>query len=110
MRITPTYPGVYIEEIPSGVRGNFIRARREPDVYLDGDTFGDPQDEFGIRRPTGDGRRGGDFVRDVRVATTQSDRLSLPYSSLSSSLSHPSLALQAPITVARMLKESVHNL
>jgi Family of unknown function (DUF6519) len=43
------------------LKGNFIRARKEPDVYLDGDTFGDPQDEFGIRRPTGDGRRGGDF-------------------------------------------------
>jgi len=43
------------------LKGNFIRAREEPDVYLDGDTFGDPQDEFGIRRPTGDGRRGGDF-------------------------------------------------
>ena len=43
------------------LKGNFIRARKEPDVYLDGDTFGDPQDELGIRRPTGDGRRGGDF-------------------------------------------------
>jgi hypothetical protein len=43
------------------LKGNFIRAREEPDVCLDGDTFGDPQDEFGIRRPTGDGRQGGDF-------------------------------------------------
>src|SRR5918998_1063539 len=43
------------------LKGNFIRAREEPDVYLDGDTFSDPQDEFGIRRPTGDGREGGDF-------------------------------------------------
>ncbi len=43
------------------LKGNFIRARKEPDVYLDGDTFGDPQGEFGIRRPTGDGRQGGDF-------------------------------------------------
>jgi len=43
------------------LKGNFIRARREQDVYLDGDTFGDPHDEFGIRRPTGDGRQGGDF-------------------------------------------------
>jgi hypothetical protein len=43
------------------LKGNFIRAREEPDVYLDGDTFGDPLDEFGIRRPTGDGREGGDF-------------------------------------------------
>jgi len=43
------------------LKGNFIRASGEPDVYLDGDTFGDPQDELGIRRPTGDGRRGGDF-------------------------------------------------
>jgi hypothetical protein len=44
------------------LKGNFIRASEEPDVYLDGDTFGDPRDlELGIRRPTGDGRRGGDF-------------------------------------------------
>jgi hypothetical protein len=44
------------------LKGNFIRASEEPDVYLDGDTFGDPQDEeLGLRRPTGDGRRGGDF-------------------------------------------------
>ena len=43
------------------LKGNFIRAKGESDVYLDGDTFDDPRDEFGIRRPTGDGRRGGDF-------------------------------------------------
>jgi hypothetical protein len=42
------------------LRGNFIQAEAEPDVYLDGDTFRDPESEFGIRQPTGDGRRGGD--------------------------------------------------
>jgi Family of unknown function (DUF6519) len=52
------------------LKGNFIRAREEPDVYLDGDTFGDPRDEFGIRRPTGDGRRGGDFEMYVWLMTT----------------------------------------
>ena len=43
------------------LKGNFIHAQGEPDLYLDGDAFFDPRDEFGLRRPTGDGRRGGDF-------------------------------------------------
>jgi hypothetical protein len=57
------------------LKGNFIRALalhpEEPDVYLDGDTFGDPQGEFGIRRPTGDGRRGGDFEMYVWLVSLE---------------------------------------
>jgi hypothetical protein len=52
------------------LKGNFITARGAPDVYLDGDTFGDLRDEFGIRRPSGDGRRGGDFEMYVWLTTT----------------------------------------
>ncbi len=52
------------------IKGNFIHAREDPDVYLDGDTFGDPRNEFGIRLPTGDGRRGGDFEIFTRLMTT----------------------------------------
>jgi hypothetical protein len=52
------------------LKGNFIQATGEPDVYLDGDTFGDQRDEFGIRRPSGDGRRGGDFEMYVWLTTT----------------------------------------
>jgi hypothetical protein len=51
------------------LKGNFITARGAPDVYLDGDTFGDLGDEFGIRRPSGDGRRGGDFEMYVWLTT-----------------------------------------
>jgi hypothetical protein len=51
------------------LKGNFIQATGEPDVYLDGDTFGDQRDEFGIRRPSGDGRRGGDFEMYVWLTT-----------------------------------------
>ncbi len=52
------------------LKGSFITARGAPDVYLDGDTFGDQRDEFGIRRPSGDGRRGGDFEIYVWLTTT----------------------------------------
>ncbi|HEX6711529.1 MAG TPA: DUF6519 domain-containing protein [Rubrobacter sp.] len=51
------------------LKGSFITAKGAPDVYLDGDTFGDQQDEFGIRRPSGDGRRGGDFEMYVWLTT-----------------------------------------
>lgn len=52
------------------LKGNFIRAQGERDVYLDGDAFADPEAEFGLRRPTGDGRRGGAFELYVWLTTT----------------------------------------
>ena len=52
------------------LKGNLVRAAGRPDVYLDGDTFADPNDEMGIRRPTGDGRRGGDFEMYAWLETT----------------------------------------
>lgn len=63
--------GNVTDRIPAHLtlKGNFLTARGEPDVYLDGDTFDDPQDEFGIRRPSGDGRRGGDFEIYVWLTT-----------------------------------------
>ena len=49
------------------LKGNFIwnagvEVGAIPDLYLDGDNFGAPQDaRVGARFPSGDGRRGGDF-------------------------------------------------
>lgn len=53
------------------LKGNFIRALGEREVYLDGDAFADPDDELGLRRPTGDGRRGGDFELYVWLTTIE---------------------------------------
>jgi hypothetical protein len=44
------------------IKGNFIWARDDPSRYLDGDDFGEPDGSHtGVRLPSGDGRRGGDF-------------------------------------------------
>ena len=45
------------------LEGNFIWGKeRQPDLYLDGDTFGIPGDgHVDARLPSGNGRRGGDF-------------------------------------------------
>jgi hypothetical protein len=45
------------------LRGNFLWAVDEDAlVYIDGDAFGEPVDDHtGLRLPSGDGRRGGDF-------------------------------------------------
>ncbi|HET7271533.1 MAG TPA: DUF6519 domain-containing protein [Rubrobacter sp.] len=64
--------GNFTRRIPARLtlKGNFITAKGEPDIYLDGDTFGDQRDASGIRRPSGDGRRGGDFEMYVWLTTT----------------------------------------
>lgn len=45
------------------IKGNFIWAKDNPDMYLDGDTFGiKDEDRIELRpQPSGDGRQGGDF-------------------------------------------------
>jgi hypothetical protein len=45
------------------VKGNFIFARGNPDLNLDGEAFGRPRgdDRIDLRLPSGDNRRGGDF-------------------------------------------------
>jgi hypothetical protein len=46
------------------LKGNFIWAQDDPDLFLDGDVFGHRQEGTGntdLRLPSGDGRRGGDF-------------------------------------------------
>jgi hypothetical protein len=44
------------------LEGNFIWAQGRPDLYLDGDAFGEAGgNAIGLRLPSGDGRRGGDF-------------------------------------------------
>jgi hypothetical protein len=62
----------YMEEMRLGERvlarltlkGNFIWARDSPDIYLDGEAFGAPDDgrtALRLDEGSGDGRRGGDF-------------------------------------------------
>lgn len=67
-RISNTFIGS-IGLVPAHLtlRGNFVRADGQPEVYLDGDTFADPEAEFGVRLPSGDGRRGGDFEMHFSV-------------------------------------------
>ncbi|MDQ3968768.1 MAG: DUF6519 domain-containing protein, partial [Thermoproteota archaeon] len=45
------------------LKGNFIWAREDPALYLDGDPFGVPTESatVGLDLPSGDNRRGGDF-------------------------------------------------
>ena len=45
------------------VRGNFIWAARDTDLFLDGDAFGAPRGDgtTALRLPSGDRRRGGDL-------------------------------------------------
>jgi hypothetical protein len=49
------------------LKGNFIWSQSDPQLYLDGDTFGVAQTDasgrpsLGINLPSGDGRQGGDF-------------------------------------------------
>ena len=46
------------------LKGNFIWAAKDPNLYLDGEVFGFQQDggaSTDIRLPSGNGRRGGDF-------------------------------------------------
>ena len=46
------------------LKGNFIWAQKDPNLYLDGEVFGFQQDggaRTEIRLPSGNGRRGGDF-------------------------------------------------
>jgi hypothetical protein len=46
------------------LKGNFIWDQAQPDVYLDGESFGVRQpgtQTTDLRMPSGDGRRGGDF-------------------------------------------------
>jgi len=49
------------------LRGNFIWSQSDPQLYLDGDTFGVAQTDasgsqaLGLSLPSGDGRQGGDF-------------------------------------------------
>ena len=49
------------------LRGNFIWSQSDPQLYLDGDTFGVTQSDasgnpsLGVSLPSGDGRQGGDF-------------------------------------------------
>jgi hypothetical protein len=49
------------------LRGNFIWSQSDPQLYLDGDTFGVAQTDasgnptLGLNLPSGDGRQGGDF-------------------------------------------------
>lgn len=45
------------------LKGNFIWARDNPELYLDGEVFGIPQNNAitGLRLPSGNGRQGGDF-------------------------------------------------
>jgi hypothetical protein len=44
------------------LKGNFIWARDDPDLFLDGEAFGQPGAAItNLRLPSGDGRRGGDF-------------------------------------------------
>lgn len=46
------------------LKGNFVWALNNPDLYLDGDVFGQPGGEVpatALRLPSGDRRRGGDF-------------------------------------------------
>jgi hypothetical protein len=53
------------------VQGNFVWGANAPDLYLDGDTFGEPAGTagatIGIRFPSGDGRRGGDLRMWFRI-------------------------------------------
>jgi hypothetical protein len=56
-------PGALLAHLT--LRGNYIWARGNPSLFLDGETFGGP-DSSGNQRtnlfsPSGDGRRGGDF-------------------------------------------------
>ncbi|MCB1035986.1 MAG: carboxypeptidase regulatory-like domain-containing protein, partial [Acidobacteria bacterium] len=60
------------------LKGNFIwelDATKEPDFYLDGEVFGQPSDEgvVGLRLPSGNGRRGGDFEMWFWVAPAASE-------------------------------------
>jgi hypothetical protein len=52
------------------LQGNFVWAQEDPDLYLDGDVFGiqTPDGTVGLRFPSGDGRRGGDFRMWFRLA------------------------------------------
>ena len=47
------------------LKGNFIWARKDPKLHLDGNVFGQPSQpdvtRVGLQLPSGDGRRGGDF-------------------------------------------------
>jgi hypothetical protein len=47
------------------IKGNFVWSANDPNLYLDGDAFGVRRGDAthtDIRLPSGDGRRGGDFV------------------------------------------------
>jgi len=57
------------------IKGNFIFAREDPTINLDGDTFGRPRDDdrIDLDLPSGDNRRGGDlemwfWLTDVATA------------------------------------------
>ncbi len=45
------------------IKGNFIFARENPELFLDGDVFGEPSgnDRIDLNLPSGDRRRGGDL-------------------------------------------------
>jgi hypothetical protein len=51
------------------LKGNYITERGKPDVFLDGDSFRAVADP-GVRLPSGDGRRGGDFEMWFWISNT----------------------------------------
>jgi photosystem II stability/assembly factor-like uncharacterized protein len=62
------------------LQGNFVWGLDAQDLYLDGDTFGEPAGTagatVGIRFPSGDGRRGGDLRMWFRISPTPGVRAS----------------------------------